>query len=185
MHLQVINTILFLLITSPVISQEVNEEQKESMKGSHRITLGLGHTQLSKGKNAEGNIDWLGMPSWSLNYDYWIDNKWAAGLQTDLVLETFVVEENDGDEIEREKPVAIVPVAIYKSGKHWSFFAGAGIEFEKEENLGLTRLGVEYGAELPKGWEAGIGVIWDNKWSHYNSWAIEFTFSKIFSRRTK
>jgi len=121
-----------------------------------------------------------------LNYDYWISNKWAIGLQTDLVLEKFIVEESDGQELEREKPFAIVPVGIFKPWKHFSFIAGAGIELEKEENLGLTRIGVEYGCELPKGWEAGIALIWDDKWSHYNSWALEFSFSKtFFKKKTK
>jgi hypothetical protein len=120
-----------------------------------------------------------------LNYDFWVADKWAIGLQTDIVAEKFIVEQNDGNGIDREKPVAIVPVAIFKPAKHFSFFAGAGVELEKEKNLGLTRLGAEYGCELSKGWEAGIALTWDNKWDHYNSFAIEFTFSKIFSKRRK
>ena len=101
-------------------------------------------------------------------------------MQTDLVLEKFIVEKENGQELERDKPFAIVPVALFKPYKHFSFIAGAGIELEKEENLGLTRIGAEYGCELPKKWEAAVGLLWDAKWRHYNSWVLEFSFSKSF-----
>ena len=126
---------------------------------------------------------WLPVPSWSFNYDYWIGNKWAIGLQSDFVMENFVVETEHGNELEREKPVALIPVGLYKPFKHFSFIIGSGIEFEKHENLWLTRMGLEFGAELPNSWEAGIALVWDAKWNHYNSWLIEFSFSKIFSKK--
>ena len=160
-------------------------QQQEAVgaKGNHRVTLGLGHSFMSKGRNNEGKTVWLPVPSWSLNYDYWISNRWALGLQTDLVTETFEVEESDGQSLERERPVALVLAAIFKPGRHFSFIAGGGIEFEHERNLGLSRLGIEYGLELPKQWEAGVALIWDNKWNYYNSWAIEFTFAKLFRKK--
>jgi hypothetical protein len=48
--LKIISTIFFLFITQAVFSQEIKEDKKEAMKGSHRIALGLGHTQFSKAK---------------------------------------------------------------------------------------------------------------------------------------
>lgn len=182
MYRKAINTAFMLLLSLPLLSQEVKEE--ESMKGSHRITMGLGHTHLSKGKNTDGKTVWLPLASWSLNYDYQIGARWGIGLQTDLVLEKFIVEENE-KEVEKEKPITIVPVAIFKPGRHFSFIAGGGIELEKEENLGLSRVGIEYGCELPKGWEAGVALVWDNKWGHYNAWVLEFSFSKIFYRKNR
>jgi hypothetical protein len=97
------------------------------------------------------------------------------------VLDKFVVENEDGDDIEREKPLALVPSVIFKPYKHFSFILGTGVELESEENIWLTRLG----AELSKGWEAGIATMWDNKWGNYNSWVLEFSFSKIFYKKKK
>ena len=37
------------------------------------------------------------MPSWSLNFDYWISNKWAIGVQNDLILESFIIEDHEGE----------------------------------------------------------------------------------------
>ena len=188
MYLKILlHTTLFYSFAMQSFSQEVPGMNKESdaMSGTHRITLGGGHTHLSKGKNAEGKTGWLAVPSWSLSYDFWVTNKWAIGLQTDIVMENSIVKEEGGSELERKKPFAVVPVAIFKPSRHFSLIGGTGIELEKEDNLALTRLGIEYGWELPNAWETGITVMWDNKWGHYNSWALEFSFSKLFFHRKR
>ena len=158
------------------------EDGHHTMKGSHRLTLGLGHTHTAEGE-AEGKTEWLTLPSWSLNYDYWISNRWAVGLQSDLIMETFIIEHGDGVELERSNPLALVPIALFKPGTHWTFFGGVGVEIDEEKNLTMTRLGAEYGWHLPKNWEVGIEVLWDGKWNYYNSWGLAFTASKIFPKK--
>lgn len=179
-----VHMVSFILLAIPLFSQvEAPEENEEQLKGNHRITVALGHTHLAKGKDDDGDYVWLPVASWSFNYDFWITNRWAVGLQTDMVLEKFVVEDNDGEALERERPWSLVPVALFKPFQHFAFIAGAGIELEEDENFGLTRLGAEYSHALGKAWEAGIGVVWDGKWGHYNSWTVEFSFSKSFLKR--
>jgi hypothetical protein len=156
--------------------------EHDGLKGSHRLSLGLGHTQVSKGK-IDGDTKWLAIASWSFNYDYWIADKWAIGLQNDLLVESFVIKNNEGELIERSYPWAVVPVAMFKPGKHFTFIGGVGAEFSKGHNLALTRLGVEYGFHLPKNWEVGAAFVWDNKWNYYNSWGIAFTVSKIWPKK--
>ena len=94
--------------------------------------------------------------------------KTALGLQSDLIVESFVIEDCSEELIERKYPFTLVPVAMYKPGKHWTFLIGAGMEFSEGHNLGMTRLGVEYGLHLPRNWEAGIALVWDGKWNYYN-----------------
>ncbi|GAB2657310.1 hypothetical protein GCM10027036_08520 [Flavihumibacter cheonanensis] len=150
----------------------------------NRFTLGLGHTHVSQGK-IDNDTKWLALASWSLNYDYWINSKWAIGLQNDIILESFVINNSKNKEIERNYPWAIVPVVLYKPGKHFSFLAGIGTETSHgHTSLWLTRLGIEYGYHLPKNWELGAACVWDNKWNNYNSWGLALTVSKILSRNT-
>lgn len=156
-----------------------NEGFHQSMKGTSRLTLGLGHTHVSQGK-VDGETKWLALPSWSFNYDYRITEKWAIGLQGDLVLESFVIENNEEELIERKYPLAIVPVAIYKPGKHFSFLGGVGAEFSEGHTLSMTRLGMEYGFHLPNNWEVGVAMVWDGKWNYYNSWGVNFTLSRLW-----
>jgi hypothetical protein len=163
-------------------SKKVSEGEHESMKGSHRLTLGLGHTHISEGK-VDGETQWLVAASWSFNYDYWLSDKWAVGLQNDIILETFKIENHEQELVERSRPWAIVPVAIFKPGKHWSFLGGVGKEIASGRNLTLTRLGIEYGHELPKHWELGAALVWDNKWNYYNSWGLAITISKVWPKK--
>ena len=154
------------------------------MKGTSRLTLGLGHTHVSKGK-VDGDTKWLALASWSFNYDYWLSDKLAIGLQNDLVLESFIIEDDKGEFIERKYPWAIVPVVIYKTGKHFSLLGGIGAEYSHGHTLALTRLGMEYGWHLPQNWEVGIAAVWDGKWNYYNSWGLAFTVSKLWPGKHK
>jgi len=173
--------LIFLMLANPLLirSQELQptKDLYHGMKGTHRLTVGLGHNHVSEGE-IDGDTKWLALPSWTLNYDYWISNKWAIGLQNDLVLESYKIEHGDQEILERSYPWAIVPVAIYKPGKRLSILAGVGLELAHEKNLTLTRIGFEYGFHLPNNWEVGAALVWDNKWNYYNSWGLGFVFSK-------
>jgi hypothetical protein len=161
---------------------EAKATEHHGMKGSHRLTLGLGHAHTSQGE-VDGETQWLALPSWSLNYDYWFSDRWAAGLQNDLILESFFIIHGDDEELERTKPLAVVPVALFKASEHFTLLGGVGVEFAHEKNLTLTRIGAEYGWHLPKNWEVGITTVWDGKWGYYNSWGLAFTASKIFPKK--
>lgn len=165
-------------------SNDHDNEMHHSMKSSHRLTLGLGHTYLSEGV-VDGKKQWLALPSWSFNYDYWVADHWAVGLQLDFISESFIIEDGEDEEIERSFPISFVPSAIFKPGKHIAFIAGIGAEYTENETLTLTRLGVEYGVEMPKGWEFSAIFLWDNKWNHYNSWSIALGVSRIISKSEK
>jgi hypothetical protein len=175
-------------IASVALGQHTAEPHQQpghathSLKGAHRLTLGLGHTHISEGV-IDGEVEWVTAGSWSFNYDYWLSDSWAIGLQNDLVLETFFVEDKDKEVIERSFPWSMVPVAIFKPGKRFSMLGGVGVEFAAEKSLMLTRLGVEYGFHLPKNWEVGAAVVWDNKWNYYNSWGIAITVSKLWPKK--
>jgi hypothetical protein len=172
------------------ISLSAQETHKEApatsthhgMKGAHRLTLGLAHTHSAEGKE-NGEKTWLSVPSWTLNYDYWTSNKWAIGLQTDIILETYVIENAEGVEYERSRPVTLVPSVLFKPGKRISFIAGVGGEFTDGEDFALTRLAIEYGFHIPGNWEVGAAFAWDKKWQYYNTWGLAFTFSKIWPRK--
>jgi hypothetical protein len=71
----------FTLISSAKgFSQDNNSLKKEQgnkeNEGASRLSIGLGHAHVSEGK-IDGDTKWLALPSWSLNYDYWLSNKLA------------------------------------------------------------------------------------------------------------
>jgi hypothetical protein len=128
------------------------------MKGSHRLSLGLGHAHLTQGR-FEGRTNCLPVASWSLNYDYWLSIKWAIDLQNDLILQTFVIEHGNNQELERNKPLAVELAGIFKFSPHWSALGGVGAEFMEGDCITLTHIGMEYGWHLHTNWEAGIAGV--------------------------
>ncbi len=174
-------TNLFTLLILLIAIQTNAQDTTKNIKSSHRLSFGLGHTSISEGRQ-NGQTQWLPLASWSLNYDYWLNNKWAIGLQNDWILETFVVKQKSGSVIERKNPIAVIPVGMYKLSGHLTAVFGAGLEFSHGHNLGLTRLGAEYGVHLPKHTEVGVALVWDNKWNYYNSWGIAFTVGKLWTK---
>lgn len=156
-------------------------EAPHGMAGRHRLTLGLGHSHVINSIVGEdGELKNQALPSWSLNYDYWLSDKWAIGVQTDLIIESFVIEHGDEELLEREYPVLVAGVAIFKPFRHFSFVGGLGVEYAKEQTLTATRLGVEYGTHLGSNWEVGVAATWDAKWNYYDAWGLNFTVSRLF-----
>ena len=156
-------------------------EAGHGMRGTHRLTLGLGHNHVVNSIVGEdGTLKNRALPSWALNYDYWLSDKWAIGVQSDIILESFVIEHGDQETLERSYPVLVAGVAIFKPFRHFSFVGGLGAEYSSEQTLTATRLGVEYGTHLGPKWEVGVAATWDAKWSYYDAWGLNFTVSHLF-----
>ena len=175
-----------LLVFQSTFSQDEHHDnhskEHHDMKGSHRLSVGMGQTHVSHGE-VDGKGQWLVLPTWCIDYDYWLSNKWAIGLENEIIVESFKIESDHHEIIERTYPIDVVPIAIYKPGEHLSILGGVGYEFAKENSLFMTRLGLEYGFHLPGNWEVGTTLVWDGKWNYYNSWGLSLIVSKIWQKK--
>lgn len=174
---------LISILNSKCIAQE--NKEKEAFKPHHQIGISINHVHVFEGIDADGNREVLSLPAWGVDYNYHINQKWAIGLHTDFVIEKFKVEKNlasgeENETVERSYPIAPALMGIYKLNEHWSFLLGMGGEFAKEESFLLTRIGAEYGYELPKGWEVFGTFSYDFKWNAYDSWGIGLGIAKNF-----
>lgn len=177
-------TLLFSLTNYFSINCTAQENKdNEIFKPHHQIGISINHVHVFEGRDDDGNREVLTLPAWGIDYTYHLSKKWAIGLHTDFIIEKFKVEKNlqSGDEketVERSYPIAPALMGIYKLNDHWSFLLGMGGEFAKEEDYLLTRAGVEYGYELPKGWEIFGTFSYDIKWNAYDSWGIGLGIAK-------
>jgi len=178
----IIALVLIMITTYSQEAEKKETEKEEALKGTHRLSLILGHSHLSEGLQDNGKKGWKAVPSIGFDYDYWVSDHWALGLQNDVMVETFEVEDHDNTVIERSKPFSSVAVVIFKPGEHLSFIAGMGGEFAKEENFALTRLGIESGWEMKNNWEFGISLLYDIKWNAYDTWVFGFGISKLLRK---
>lgn len=170
--------LMFAVITSSFSQESENKEEK--FKPYHSISGLLTHTLVKDGIR-DGKTEWIAFPSFAFDYNFVFSPKWRVGLHNDLIFEDFIVE-TDKKELERSEPVASVLVGGFKPGKHFTFEAGMGYEFSKEENLLLTRIGTEYSLELPKEWELIVNLVYDIKWNAYDSFAFGIGVSKSFGK---
>lgn len=161
------------------------QQTKEAFEPHHQLSIVLSHAHVFDGRDQQGNREVLSLPSWGIDYTFHFAEKWAAGLHTDFIIEKFAVEKNlaggrGKKTIERSYPIAPAIMGIYKLNGHWSFLLGMGGEFAKEEDFLLTRAGIEYGYELPKGWELLGSFGYDFKWDAYDTWTIGIGIGKRF-----
>ncbi|GAA4293104.1 hypothetical protein [Aestuariibaculum suncheonense] len=176
---------LALLTTTYVFAQEDSFKEVESEEHfKHQVGFLLGHSHVPS-LYSDGKKEWKALPSFTLYYNYWLNDKWAVGLHTDVIIENFVVEENFASEgeatfLEREKPVAPAVMVVFKPGEHFSYLLGAGGEFAKGENLFLIRTEVAYAIEMPKAWEFEVSLGHDLRWDAYNTINLGLGISKSF-----
>ncbi len=173
------------VMASGATAQEGPTEAGGEEHARHEVSLLLAHTHVSQGVNVDGRMTWLSLPSWGLNYNYWFAPKWAIGLHTDLISETFKVEENLNEAegkptVERTLPVAPAVMVSYRPHHHWAFTAGAGEEFAKEGNLVLMRAGTEYTIHLGGAWETSGSLAYDIRFDAYDSWTIGIGVTRTF-----
>lgn len=183
------SVIILILIFLLLMKHVSHAQEKEPFKPTHSIGINIGHEHSFSGVDENGNRKMVGLPYWGLDYNFQFAPKFAIGLHTDFVTESFKVEKNlesGGDEVvERSFPIAPAVMGFYKPTEHWSFGIGMGGEFEKEENYVLNRLAVEYGAEIRNGWEVFGALQYDFRWNAYDTWTIGLGISKALLKKEK
>ncbi|MCB0495368.1 MAG: hypothetical protein KDC79_04490 [Cyclobacteriaceae bacterium] len=107
------------------------------------------------------------LPTIGVEYIRELGPRLGIGLSAELELGSHVVQKDeDGDvvsEVRREGAVLILPSVFYRVYGGLVLTAGYGIEFEKNENLGLMKLGVEYKFKMHNpDWLVVPQVSWDH-----------------------
>ena len=166
---------MFLFISINCFGQEETTEDFSH----HSIAILISHTIITEAIEGDEKTT-LSVPSWAISYNYSFNEKWAIGLHNDIIIENFEIEKNSGEEvIERTTPITSVIVGTYEIIKGVSVELGAGMEFDKDENFGLIRIGAEYGIAKPK-LEVLFAMDYDIIFDAYNSFSIGFGIAKLF-----
>lgn len=178
--------IILLLIQLHLVVFAQDEGQTSSSihnSSFHSLTFVMASAFIANSFSDNTN-DVLIVPAYGLNYDYQINGQWGIGVHTDILLQQFKIEKHGTEEeVVRENPVAITAMIFFKPHHRWKILGGYGIEMEKNENLQLLRIGVEYGIELPKNWELGFTFENDFKVNGYYTLLLGIGFTKKFVKQ--
>jgi hypothetical protein len=178
---------IFCLLFLLVPGYFCRAQEKAPFKPFHSVGINIGHEHAFSGIDENGNKQMTAMPYWGLDYNFQFARKFAIGLHTDFITESFKVEKNlesgEKEVVERSFPISPALMGFYKPTEHWSFGLGMGAEFEKEENYLLNRVAIEYGVEIKNGWEV-FGVLqYDIRWKAYDTWTIGLGISKALGKQ--
>jgi hypothetical protein len=155
---------LILLSCSWGIAQEHdNHKSIEHEFKHHRVAIIIGHGHVFGAEETNSGQSIATMPTWGIDYSYWINPKFGVGLKSDIEIMDYVVTIDEHTEVERSNPVIISTVFLYNPAKGWTFLAGPGIEFEENHNFFVVRAGMGYEFELPGHWDFAPEIVFDLK----------------------
>lgn len=165
------------------LSAQHVSEKDHNVKPFHSIGIAIGHAHAFNGVGEDGKRKTLVLPYFGLDYNFQINQKWAIGVHTDFINETFVVEKHGStQELERSRPIAPAAMAMYNFNHHWKIGLGMGGEFAKEGNLWLNRASIEYVCPIRKGWEVFGAFQYDIRWNAFDTWTIGLGIAYAFEK---
>ncbi|MCL7763342.1 porin family protein [Polaribacter sp. Z014] len=167
------NTLIIVLTFISFIATAQEENFKH-----FRVSPVLSHTFIPTSTSDGDKV--VIVPSFGLDLEYWINEKWGLGLHNDLELETFEIEKEHEIFVEKEHPVVLTLDALHKFHENWVLVLGAGVELEKQENLFIVRAGLEYEIEFGNNWDVSPTVLYDYRANNLDTWAIGIGIGKRF-----
>ena len=164
MKLKLYPLILFLLFGLAAISQEhVDESKNEDHEFKrNRISMVIGHGHVFGSETTSGrNV--VTIPTWGIDYVYRIDHRFGVALKSDIEIFEYIIEDNEGTHITRENPVIVSVLFTYNTKNKFAFFTGPGIEFEKNHNFFIYRIGAAYEFHIANHWDFTPEIVFDLK----------------------
>ena len=165
------------VLTSVIVTSQEHENEHGNFK-HFRISPVISHTFIPT-NTSEGDKTVI-VPTFGLDLEYWVNEKWGFGFHNDLELETFEIEKEHELFVEKEFPLVLTFDALYKFKKHFVLVVGTGIEFEKNEDLFIIRAGLEYEVEFGNHWDVSPTVIYDHRSNSSSTWGIGIGIGKRF-----
>jgi hypothetical protein len=147
-----------LFYTNLLFAQHEGAEGKHEAETRNEISLFLGNTIISQSG--------FNLPTIGVEYIRELNHFIGIGVISELEIGSHVIQKDEaGDvigDVKREGAFLILPTAFIKVYKGLIFYGGYGVEFERNENIGLMKLGFEYKLALknPK-WLVLPNLSWD------------------------
>ncbi len=152
-------TLLIWGITGFSMAQENNHENSPTVQEHKKHFVGLfaGHTIIVQSKYQ--------MPTLGLEYIYEFNERIGIGLVAEVEIGSHIIQENENGiivEVERSGAFLLLPTTFITVYKGLIFTAGLGIEFARDENLFLSKVGFEYKFRMhTPNWTLLPSVSWD------------------------
>lgn len=172
--------ILLMLVPLALVAQD---EELGAHTPKLRGAIMMGNSRIPHAY--EGGKSVTVIPVWGFDLDYFFQRRWSVGLQADIKLQSFEVEEENNVILERNHPVSVALVGHYHALRNWSFYLGPGIELEQSENLFLIKLGTEYSFEITEQFEIALNLIYENRDELYDGFTFGVAFNTLLWKKSR
>ena len=170
-----------LAIFTMVFAQENHQESVPTHKiKRHKIGAFLGNAVIHGVHNTKtGHEQYVLAPTFGLDYEYWINHKWAIGTYNEVAHLDIEVETEEHEEyIKRENAMIFSIVAVFEPIHNLGIFAGTGIETDSHHTFWIRYMGLEYAIVRCNNWDISLALGYVNK-DLYDA----FTFGVVIGRR--
>jgi hypothetical protein len=133
------------------------------------VKLFTGYTWAPQGEQDGRSI--LLVPTIGIDYSLGLSRKFRLGMVNDFQLSSFVIEDREGSQLEREYAYVGTIVGIYEAAHGLGVFAGPGVELEKNHNLFVVKIGLEYAFVVADSWSTAATLAYDFK-DAYDSFSL-------------
>lgn len=159
----------FLFLISSAWAQGEYQHEKATQEGLH-LTFVISHTFIPESTvNGKSTV---AVPSLGFDVEYFFPGRFGVGLHNDLELLIYEVKEDENTFIQREFPVLLTADLLFKLKPDLIIFGGPGIELEKERDIPVVRLGVEYMAHIGKTLTFSPIFSYDYRVNAFNSFSV-------------
>jgi hypothetical protein len=166
--------VVLMTFATTMYSQHVHPHE-DAHKGI-RIAALIGHTMIK----SEGSDAHLFIPSWGLDIEYWISNKWGIGLHNDIEIESFIVVTKGEEDIERINPLVVTLDALYHFKSGLVLSGGPGVELAEGESFYLFRFGAELEVPISNGFDVVPSIFFDQRFDGFSTWTVALGIGKHF-----
>ena len=176
--------ISILLICLKGVAQD---EKAHSSMPHHEIPnwkLGFSmlHAYLPAGSHEEQNKSLFVVPAIGLELFYTINPRWGIIWTNEVTMQSYLVNNEKEDNLEREFPVVSAIVANYHIGKRFYINAGPGIEIEKHKSFFIFRAGMEYELLIAEGWDVVPAIHYETKQGKFGTVYLGITIARHFGK---
>jgi len=174
----------YVLMGHLVIGQHTEEEPDIHPKEiSHwKLGLSISHAFLPSGSHDNFNEKLLIVPAIGIELFYNINQKWGIIWANEVTMQSYVVNNEKEDNLQREFPFVSALVANYHIGKRFYINAGPGIEIEKHKSFLIFRAGIEYELVISEGWDVAPAIHYETKQGKFGTVYLGVTIARHFGK---
>jgi len=160
--------LMFLLTFTSLFSANCFAQNLHEDNSHWRIAPLIGHTYVALEKRGNHTP----IASWGLDLEYWVNHKWGIGLHNDLEIESFIIEQEENELIERHYPLVGSLDLLIRPWRELVMFFGPGVEFDRNETFSLVRIGAEYEFILTETFDLSPAFFYDGRIDAFNTWTF-------------